>query len=263
MKRSAWWLVAAALLVPQQTLAQMQPHRAEYSLRLGTAANAPRVGMAVQDIAFDCAGWRLKRDVASEIALTPSLKFSFASRLSGEEERGGGAFRYRTVQIENGAERETRGEVRRVDGEIRVEIVTPDGSERLVLPPRTVMPIAAIGQVVDRLGAGAASFPLLMFGAEATGAAFQLDVRQLDSDSLPAMPPALKPVAVPPPGRSWPVLITVTRPGQQGEKPLLSVRARIFSSGVLERLVVDAGPVTVAAYLQSLAMHPVKACLDP
>jgi hypothetical protein len=261
MMRGACWLLAVALVVPQQALAQMKPHRAEYSLRLGTAANAPRVGMATQDITFDCAGWRLKREVTSELALTPTLKFSLVSRLNGEEERSGNAFRYRTVQILNGAERETHGEVRRLDGETRVEIVTPDGSERLVLPPQTLLPIAAVDQVVDRLGAGAASFPVLMFGAEATGAAFRLAVRQLDPDTLPTVPPSQKPVTVPA-GRAWPVLVTVTRPSEPDKNPLLTVRARILSSGVLERLVVDAGPVTVAAYLQSLEMHPVPACLD-
>lgn len=257
MKQSACWLLIAALVVPRQTLAQVQPHRAEYSLRLGIAANAPRVGTAIQDITADCAGWRLKREVATELALTPTLKFTLASRLGGEEARSGNDFRYRTVQILNGAERETKGEVRRLDGETRVELVTPDGPERLVLPPQTLMPIAALSGVVERLAAGAGSFPVLMFGAEATGAAFQLDIK-LDGNSLPAVPPALKPVPVPP-GQSWPILVTVTRPGQPAPT-LLSMRARIFSSGVLERLVVDAGPVVVAAYLQSLDMHSVPAC---
>ena len=63
----------------------MQPHRAEYALRLGVAANAPRIGTAVQDLTLDCAGWRLKRDINTEIALTPSWKISLASKLDGEE----------------------------------------------------------------------------------------------------------------------------------------------------------------------------------
>ena len=235
----------------------MQPHRAEYALRLGIAANAPRIGMAVQDINSECTAWALDRDVTTELALTPTLKVGLASRLSGEESRSGNSFRYRTVQIQNGVERTTRGEVERLDGETRVEIVTPDGPERQVLPLETLMPIAAIGQAVDQLDAGATSFTLLMFAGEATSAAFQLDVKQLGPDALPAVPPALKPVPVPP-GRSWPVQITVTGLGRPLQKPLPSVRARIFSSGVLERMVVETGPVTVTAYLQSLQMHPVQ-----
>ena len=259
-RRGRWLLLAGALLVPQPVLAQMQPHRAEYALRLGIAANASRVGTAFQDIKFDCTAWHLDREVTTELALTPTLKFSLTSRLNGEESRSGNSFRYHTVQIQNGAERTTRGEVERLDGETRVGIVTPDGSEHQVLPLETLMPIAAIGQVVDRLDAGATSFTLPMFAAEATSAAFQLDVKQLGTDALPAVPPALKPVPAPP-GRSWPVQITVTGLGPQAQKPLLSVRARIFSSGVLERMVVEAGPVTMTAYLQSLQMHPVR-CRD-
>jgi len=238
----------------------MQPHRAEYALRLGIAANAPRMGTAFQDINFDCTAWNLHREVTTELALTPSLKFSLTSRLNGEESRSGNSFRYRTVQVQNGVERKTRGEVDRLDGETRVGVVTPDGPERQVLPLQTLMPIAAIGQTVDRLDAGATSFALLMFAGEATSAAFQLDVKQLGADVLPAVPPALKPVPAPP-GRSWPVQIAVTGLGQLSQKPLLSVRARIFSSGVLERMVVEAGPVTITAYLQSLQMHPVE-CLN-
>jgi hypothetical protein len=261
------WLVglcvAAAPLAPHLAWAQMQPHRAEYSLRLGTAANAPRIGKATQDITLDCAGWHIRRDIASEIAFTPSLKVSLASRFNGDEDRNGNVFRYHNVQIQNGAERDTRGKVRRIDGETSIDIVSPDGSQHLVLPPPTLMPVAAVSHLVDRLHAvGAASFPAFMFGAEATGDAFLIDVRELDRDALQAAPPALKPVAVPA-TRSWAVLMTFTRPRQQDEKPLLSVRARVFNSGVLDRLTVDAGVATVTADLLALEMHEPPVCPGP
>ena len=59
--------------------------------------------------------------------------------------RGGGAFRYRARQIQNGAERETNGRVSRRGDEVRAEIVSSAGPSQLVLPPPTLMPIAAIG----------------------------------------------------------------------------------------------------------------------
>jgi hypothetical protein len=263
MSRGVSFCVAVALLVPHLTWAQMQPHRAVYSLRLGTAANAPRIGTAMQDITLDCAGWHIRRDIASEIAFTPTLKVSLASRFDGEEDRNGNTFRYHNVQIQNGAERDTSGKVQRVDGETSIDVVSPDGTQHLVLPPPTLMPVAAVSHLVDRLHtAGAASFPAFMFGAEATGDAFLVDVRELDRDALQAAPPALKPVAVPA-TRSWAVLMTFTRPRQQDEKPLLSVRARVFSSGVLDRLTVDAGVVTVTADLLALEMHEPPVCPAP
>ena len=60
-------LPAGVLLFAQSVSAQMQPHRADYVLRLGTAINAPRVGTATQDLTLDCAAWHLKRDVKGVI----------------------------------------------------------------------------------------------------------------------------------------------------------------------------------------------------
>ena len=107
MKRGMWFLLGAALLVPQGAFAQLQPHRAEYVVRLGTAANAPRVGRVMQDITLDCKGWHIHRDFTSEIALTPSLKVTLAARLDGEERRDGEAFLFRTALNANGDQRDT------------------------------------------------------------------------------------------------------------------------------------------------------------
>ena len=66
MPRLERFVLAAALLCSpgfsQVAWTQVQPHRAEYTLRLGAAANAPRIGTAVHDLSQDCAGWHLKRD---------------------------------------------------------------------------------------------------------------------------------------------------------------------------------------------------------
>ncbi len=257
--RSVVALAVAALLVPGLAWAQMQPHHAEYSLRLGTALNAPRIGTAVQDIALDCKGWRIRRDVSVDIALTPSFKVGIASRMQGEEAWNGNGFSYRAVQIQNGAERETRGEVQRKDGLSRVELVTPEGEEQVDLPPLTLMPVAAVSYALGRLAMGAVSFPVLTFGAEATGAAFLIEVKRPEAGAAGALPPSARHVDVPA-ARSWPVAMTVKRAGWPEAKPLLSMRARIFETGVLDRLTVEAGMFTVAAYLQKLQMHDAPAC---
>jgi hypothetical protein len=57
--------------------------------------------------------------------------------------------------------------------------------------------------------------------------------------------------------------MTFTRPRQHDEKPLLSVRARVFNSGVLDRLTVDAGVATVTADLLALEMHEPPVCPGP
>jgi hypothetical protein len=259
MSRGACFLLAATLLAPHLAWAQMQPHLAEYALRLGAALNAPRIGTAVQDITLDCAGWHIKRDVSTEIALTSSWKVSVASKLEGEEPRDGKSFHYRIVQIQNGAKRVTHGKVEHSDGKLRAEIVSPSGTMKFVLPPATLMPIAAISHLVDRLRAKATDFPALMFDAEVMGDAFLVDVSELDKGSLRAPHPTDKPVAVPSTG-SWPVAMTFTRGREQDEKPLFSVSAKVFDTGVLDRLTVDTGLIKITADLQSLTMHKAPSC---
>lgn len=251
--------IAAALFSPQFAAAQMQPHRAVYGLRLGAAVNAPRIGTAVQDLTLDCAGWHLKRDINTEIAVTSAWKISVASRLEADEAVSGNALRYRTVQTQNGVERETRGKVQRSGREVRAEIVSPSGPQQLTLPASTLLPVAAINHLIERLGARAAAFPALTFDAEVINDALLVDVTELNDGDMRGPPPSDKPVTLPK-TRAWPVFMTFTRGRQQDQKPLFTVRAMIFANGVLDRLTVDTGLVQVTADLQALEMHKQPVC---
>jgi hypothetical protein len=260
MRRLVGIVLAGAVLAPSLAVAQVQPHRAEYALRLGVAANAPRIGTAIHDLSLDCSGWHIKRDIKTEIALTASWKMSLASKLDGREPRSGNAFRFSTVQIQNGSEREFNGRVQRRAGELKAEIVRPGGPpNQFVLPPPTLMPVAAIDHLIERLRANAASFPALMFDAEVMGDAFLIDVTEQERSQLRAGRTADKPGTAPS-GKSWPVLMTFTRGRQQDTRPLFSVGALVFDNGVLDRLTVDTGLVTVTADLQSLEMRPAPSC---
>ena len=248
-----------ALLSPQLAVAQMQPHHAVYGLRLGAAVNAPRIGTAVQDLTLDCGGWHLKRDITTEIALTSSWKISLASRLDAEEALSGNILRYHTVQTQNGTERETRGRVQRSGKEVRAEIVSPAGPSQFVLPPPTLLPIAAINHLIDRLGANAASFPALTFDAEVIGDVFLIDVTQLNDDDIRPPPPSDRPVILPR-TKAWPVFMSFTRGRHQDQKPLFSVKGIVFANGVLDRLTVDTGLVQVTADLQELKLDTAPVC---
>jgi hypothetical protein len=239
--------------------AQMQPHRAEYALRLGTAANAPRIGSAVNDLSRDCAGWHLKRDITTDIALTAGWKISLASKLDALETLRGSALRYRTLQIQNGNERETRGRVERTPQETRAEIVTPSGPNQFVLPRSTLMPVAAIDHLIERLRAGAANFPALTFDAEVIGDAFLVDVAESER-SVPRFPRTDDNPSAGPSGKSWPVFMTFTRGRLQDQRPLFTVSALLFETGVLDRLSVDTGLVTVIADLKALEMRQSPSC---
>jgi Domain of unknown function (DUF1849). len=260
MHRLVCFVFVVFLCGPQLAFAQMQPHRAEYVLRLGAAANAPRIGTAVHDLTQDCGGWHLKRDIASEIALTASWKMSLSSKLDAEEMRSGNSLRYRTMQVQNGNARETKGRVQRAGGEFLAEIAQAGAPpSQIVLPAATLMPVAAIDHLIERLRSNAAAFPALMFGTEVMSDVFLIDVTQLDDDRLRGARPTDKSVATPK-GKSWPVFMSFTRGRQQAERPLFSVTAQVFENGVLDRLTVETGLVTVTADLQSLEMRPMANC---
>jgi EipB-like len=265
MPRLVRFVLAATLLWPFGAVspaawAQVQPHRAEYALRLGAAANAPRIGTAVHDLSQDCAGWHLKRDIKTEIALTTSWKMSLASKMDGDEPRNSNGFRFSTVQIQNGSQREIKGRVQRKAGETRAEIVLAGSPpNQFVLPPPTLMPVAAIDHLIQRLQANAASFPALMFDGEVIGDAFLIDVTEQDRTQLRAARPADQPVAMPA-AKSWPVFMTFTRGREQDQRPLFTVSALIFDNGVLDRLTVETGLLSVTADLQALEMRPAPVC---
>jgi len=258
MRQLVCFLAALAVLAPVGAGAQMQPHRAEYVLRLGTAANAPRIGTAVQDLTQDCGGWHLKRDITTEIAITSSWKMNLQSKLDAEEPRGGNGLRFHTQQSQNGSERETSGKVQRAGKELRAEIVSPSGPQQFLLPPPTLMPVASIDHVIQRLRARAASFPALAFDAEVIGDAFLVDVNELDPGVLRGERPGERPVMVP--GKSWPLLMSFTRGRDQQQRPLFTLKTQLFDSGVLDRLTVETGLVTVTADLTTLEMRKPPAC---
>jgi len=238
--------------------AQVQPHRAEYVLRLGVAANAARIGTAINDLSQDCSGWRLKRDIKSDIALTTSWRISLSSKFDAEESRS--ALRYSTVQIQNGSQRDMKGRVQRRSGEMRAEIHPGEGPpQQFILPPPTMLPVAALDYLIDRLRAKAASFPALMFDGEVISDAFLVDVTEQDRASLRAGRPADRPVSVPA-GQSWPTFLSFTRGRQQDQRPLFTVQALVYDNGVVDRLTVETGLVSVTADLKSLEMRPVPVC---
>ena len=261
MHRLVGIVLAGTLLVPGAAMAQMQPHHAEYALRLGVAAGAPRIGTAVEDLSLDCStGWHLKRDIKTEITLSASWKMTVSSSLDAEEQRSGHGLRFRTVQSQNGSERESKGRVQRQGNELRAEVVQPGSPpNQFVLPPATLMPVAALNHLVERLQAKAAAFPALMFDAEVIGDVFLIDVTEQDAGKLRALPDDDRRVTAPS-ATSWPVFMTFTRGRQQDQRPLFTVAARVYDNGILDRLTIETGLVTVAADLQSLDLRPIPNC---
>ena len=183
---------------------------------------------------------------------------SLASKLDSEETRN--AFRYGLVQTQNGNPRDVKGRVQKQGGDLKAEIVFGTSPPaQFVLPPPTLLPVAAINHLIERLTAKAASFPALMFDPEVIGDVFLIEVTEQDRATLRGARPADKQVALPQ-GKSWPVFMSFSRGRNQDTKPIFSVTALVFENGVLDRLTVDTGLLSVTADLASLEMRKAPVC---
>ena len=240
--RCAFLFAAAVLVTASRRSAQVQPHRAEYTLRLGAAANAPRIGTAVHDLTQDCAGWHLKRDIKTEIALTASWKMSLASKLDSEETRN--AFRYGTVQIQNGSQRDVKGRVQRQGGELRAEIVYGRQPAQPVRPAAAHPDAGRRHRSPDRAaGRQGRVLPRPDVRPEVIGDVFLIEVTEQDRATVRGARPADQPVTLPA-GKSWPVFMNFTRGRTGPEAAVQRSRALVFDNGVLDRLTVETGLLT-------------------
>jgi hypothetical protein len=84
-------------------------------------------------------------------------------------------------------------------------------------------------------------------------------VKRAAAGAADARPPSQRRVDVPA-GQSWPFSLAVTRAGRTDAKPIVTLRGRLYDSGVMDGVVADAGVITVAAHLRDLQMHEAPAC---
>lgn len=250
-------LIALAGASPAQ--AELHPHVSKYSLRLGTAANAPRVGTATQDLTLTCDGWNIQRDVLSDTAFTPSLELKLRSHLTGHENLTGSEFRYSSSVAQNSSEHTKQGNLQRDAGTLRWFTGSAGQKSEKVLPTEALLPTTAVAQLVDKLAAGENSFSVVAFVGDGGGAVLQFDVKTIDLAKLQVTPPAEEHLT----GLGnhfWPVGIEVSSIEGGQRKRLASARLQVFDTGVLDRLAVDVGPVTLTAYLKALEMHGTPDC---
>ena len=236
MRRLVGFVLAGAVLAPGLAGAQVQPHRAEYALRLGIGGQraAHRHGRP--------------RSVAGLRRLASQARHQDRDRAHGlvEDEprlqarRPGAEERQRLPLSAPCRSRTAASASSRAGCSARAASSGPRSSRpaappnQFVLPPPTLMPVAAIDHLIERLRAKAANFPALMFDAEVMGDAFLIEVTEQERGQLRAARPADKPVAAPT-GKSWPVFMTFTRGRQQDPRPLFTRRR----AGVRQR---RAGP---------------------
>lgn len=137
--------------------------------------------------------------------------------------------------------------------------MSTSGPAQLVLPAATLMPVAGIAHLVERLHGGTTSFPALMFDAEIVSDALLVEVAVVDRGTLRAGRLSDRKLVLPE-GKSWPVAVTFTRGRNQDQRPLFAVTALVWETGIVDRLTVDTGLVSVTADIQALEIRKSPHC---
>jgi hypothetical protein len=260
IRRLAFAAVLLAPVVPAQA-ADLAPHRAAYAVRIGSAANAPQIGEARQRLAFDCRAWRLERDVLVDLSLTASFKVQIESRLKGEELLAGPRLNYELLRLQNGQRSAISGRVdRSPDGRGLVSnIKFPNGPAGGRLPDSTVLPVRALATMLKHLSAGESSFALTLFDAETVSDALEVEARIVaDGSTRPARlePPTTAPIK----GRWWPVSLSFARARDPAAGPLFQLTALVHESGLIDRLTIPVGLLSITADLTDYAPLPRPDC---
>lgn len=251
-------IVLASLPAAPALAADLSPHRAEYVIRLGTAVNGAQIGTARQRLTFDCRKWRIERDVGFEIALTAMLRYSTGSRLRGEETPRGDAFGYELERRINGHPELITGKATSSAVGGTVEINLPSRLIEFAVPGGTALPVAAIGETIDRLKAGQTAFSFNLFDPEVTSDVMTVDAGLASPDMLRA-PRANSPAGALNTSQAWPITIAFSR-ARFGGRPLFTLSMLLYDTGVMDRVSVSAGLVTAGADLVSLVMEPQADC---
>jgi hypothetical protein len=98
-----------------------------------------------------------------------------------------------------------------------------------------------------------------MFDGEVISDAFLVDVTEQDRNGLRGarLGDRVSPV---PAHQSWPVFLSFTRGRQQDQRPLFTVQALVYDNGVIDRLTVETGLVSITADIESLQMRQPPVC---
>lgn len=250
--------IAAALLFVAGTAGAVDllPHQAEYRISLGTAVNATQVGTARHGLTETCRAWRLERAIEVSISITTTWSFNVASALQASEARDGGRLEYTLSRLYNGERSQRSGTVLPSPANIgRAELLGPAGPQRLSLPAQTFLPASGLRHMIGALRAGQTEFSFRLWDSEIISDVFAVSVTLLGPDSIGK--PKLVGLADGLTGETaWPLHLAFRR-GRDGQAqaPLFALTMLLHDTGVISRMTVPLGFVTLA--IEPVSIKPV------
>src|SRR5215469_1878189 len=247
-------LAVMALAVPTKA-AEIAPHRALYTMSLGSARNDSGVVDARGTMDYEwgetCDGWTIEQRYRLKMHYGESPDVDIVSSFVTWETKDGLRCRFNQKQTRNGeVDQEIRGEAR-LDGPGKggvVEFAKPE-AQTLRLEPGVMFPSAHTILLIDSARAGENFLSRLVFDGASDDNAVQVSavigVKVTADPAAATRSPLLER-----PG--WRVRLAFFPADANAEKPDYELGMRLLDNGVSQDMVIDYGEYSIRAKLDDI-----------
>lgn len=229
--------------------AQLAPHRAIYSMKLGGkragSATVGARGTMYIEWAESCDGWTVTQRVGLVLSTTQGDDIETDSNFSSWESKDGLSYRFTVRNMRDGKLSEELRGAARLQGSGGGEAVftTPAGLT-FSLPPKAIFPTEHVAHLIEGARAGSVRVSRVIFdGASLDG---PLEVNAVIGKPVP---PAGEGLTA---GRSWPMRLAFFPVQSQSAAPEYEVGLRLYENGVADRFVLDYGEFVVDAEIEKI-----------
>jgi hypothetical protein len=274
-------LAASALLLlaaPCALAADIDPHRALYSLTLSSAKSGSGVlgasGAMYYEWGETCDGWTVEQRFRLRLLYAEEGGSTMSSTLVTWESKDGLRYRFNERRLRNGQpDEELHGEAH-LDGDGKggeAEFTKPSATT-IKLAPGTIFPTAHTLVLLDRAQAGDQFVSRKVFDGSSVETAEQITAvlglekqpgAAIDKDADPADQPSAETLASPLLQKpSWNVRLAFFPPGSDegAETPDYELGMRLLVNGVSRDMQLDYGDYVIKARLDEIEPLPKPAC---
>jgi hypothetical protein len=246
---------AALAIAASASGAEIAPHRALYTMTLGSARNDSGVVDARGTMDYEwgetCDGWTIEQRYRLKMHYAEAADVNIASSFVTWESKDGLRYRFNQKQTRNGqVDQEIRGEAKLDDvgkGGV-VEFSKPE-AQTLRLEPGVMFPSAHTIMLIDGAREGETFISRLVFDGATDENAVQVSAAIGVKVTADAAAAARSPLLQRP---GWRVRLAFFPVDANAEKPDYELGMRLLDNGVSQDMVIDYGEYSIRAKLDDI-----------
>jgi EipB-like len=256
-------LLAAAFLAPLAAAAQIAPHRALYSMTLGSVRNESEVtdarGAMVYQWGETCDGWTIEQRYRLKLRYSGASDTDVVSRFITWESKDGLRYHFSEKEMRNDTVAEEISGDAQLDGPGKggVARFSKPRAQTMQLAPGVLFPSAHTILLIERARAGATFVSRQVFDGSAEENAVQ--VSAFIAAKVTAAPASAKldPLLERP---GWPVRLAFFPADARADVPDYELGMLLLDNGVSRDMVIDYGDYAIRAKLDDIEALPKPRC---